>query len=80
MMRGKASSSIGQAGASPGKWYSCPLTRNGEHTTPCRVAEAEEEGKTVMECFPGSEMAEEYRKLAEVIYELSKESGEGWKC
>lgn len=44
------------------------------------VAEAEEEGKTVMECFPGSEMAEEYRKLAEVIYELSKESGEGWKC
>ena len=44
------------------------------------VAEAEEEGKTVMECFPGSEMAEEYRKLAEAIYELSKESGEGWKC
>ena len=44
------------------------------------VAEAEEEGKTVMECFPGSEMAEEYRKLAEVSYELSKESGEGWKC
>ena len=44
------------------------------------VAEAEEEGKTVMECFPGSELAEEYRKLAEVIYELSKESGEGWKC
>ena len=44
------------------------------------VAEAEEEGKTVMECFPGSEMAEEYRKLAEVIYELSKESGEGLKC
>lgn len=39
------------------------------------VAEAEEEGKTVMECFPGSEMAEEYRKLAEAIYELSKESG-----
>ena len=37
------------------------------------VAEAEEEGKTVMECFPGSEMAEEYRKLAEVIYELSKD-------
>lgn len=33
-----------------------------------------------MEYFPGSEMAEEYRKLAEVIYELSKESGEGWKC
>ena len=44
------------------------------------VTEAEEEGKTVMECFPDSEMAEEYRKLAEAIYELSKESGEGWKC
>ena len=44
------------------------------------VTEAEEEGKTVMECFPDSEMAEEYRKLAEAIYELSKKSGEGWKC
>ncbi len=44
------------------------------------VAEAEEEGKTVMECFLGSEMAEVYGKLAEAIYELSKESGEGWKC
>ena len=44
------------------------------------VAEAEEEGKTVLECFPDSEMAGEYRKLAEAIYELSKESGEGWKC
>ena len=44
------------------------------------VTEAEEKKETVMECFPDSEMAEEYRKLAEAIYELSKESGEGWKC
>ena len=44
------------------------------------VAEAEEEGKTVIECFPVIDMSEEYIKLAEVIYELSKESGEGWKC
>ena len=27
------------------------------------VAEAEEEGKTVMECFPGSEMAEDIESL-----------------
>ena len=29
------------------------------------VTEAEEKKETVMECFPDSEMAEEYRKLAE---------------
>lgn len=32
-----------------------------------------------MECFPDSEMAEEYRKLAEAIYELSKRP-EGSAC
>ena len=37
------------------------------------VAKAEEEGKTVMECFPDSEMAEEYRKLAEEMIALCKE-------
>ncbi len=40
------------------------------------VTEAEEKKETVMECFPDSEMAEEYRKLAEKIYELSKSSEE----
>ena len=58
------------------------------------VTEAEEKKETVMECFPDSEMAEEYRKLAEAIYELSKRPegsadekytadkrpGEGLKC
>ena len=43
------------------------------------VTEAEEKKETVMECFPDSEMAEEYRKLAEAIYELSKRS-EGSAC
>ena len=37
------------------------------------VAKAEEEGKTVMECFPDSDMAEEYRKLAEEMIALCKE-------
>ena len=41
--------------------------------------EAEEKKETVMECFPDSEMAEEYRKLAEAIYELSKRP-EGSAC
>lgn len=40
------------------------------------VTEAEEKKETVMECFPDSEMAEEYRKLAEAMYELSKWSEE----
>ena len=39
----------------------------------------EEKKETVMECFPDSEMAEEYRKLAEAIYELSKRP-EGSAC
>ena len=43
------------------------------------VTEAEEKKETVMECFPDSEMAEEYRKLAEAIYELSKRP-EGSAC
>ena len=34
------------------------------------VAEAEEKGKTVMEAFPDSEMACEYRKLADSIMEV----------
>ena len=43
------------------------------------VREAEEKKETVMECYPDSEMAEEYRKLAEAIYELSKRP-EGSAC
>ena len=43
------------------------------------VTEAEEKKETVMECFPDSAMAEEYRKLAEAIYELSKRP-EGSAC
>ena len=43
------------------------------------VTEAEEKKETVMECYPDSEMAEEYRKLAEAIYELSKRP-EGSAC
>ncbi|MDO4459827.1 MAG: nitrogenase iron protein NifH [Clostridia bacterium] len=34
------------------------------------VQEAEDMGKTVVEAFPDSEMAGEYRKLADTIYEL----------
>lgn len=37
------------------------------------VTEAEEKGRTVMECFPDSEMAGEYRKLAEEIIALCQE-------
>lgn len=37
------------------------------------VAEAEEQGKTLMESFPESEMAEEYRKLADAIMEVCME-------
>ncbi len=36
------------------------------------VQDAEELGKTVIEAFPGSEMAEEYRKLAESILHVCK--------
>lgn len=34
------------------------------------VTDAEEVGKTVMEAFPQSEMAEEYRRLADVILDI----------
>ena len=37
------------------------------------VTEAEEQGKTVMECFPESEMAEEYRVLADAILKACEE-------
>lgn len=37
------------------------------------VIKAEEKGRTVMECFPDSEMAEEYRNLAEEIFALCQE-------
>ena len=37
------------------------------------VTEAEEKGKTVVECFPESEMAEEYRVLADAILKACKE-------
>lgn len=37
------------------------------------VTEAEEQGKTLMECFPESEMADEYRKLADAILKICRE-------
>ena len=36
------------------------------------VTDAEEQGKTLMECYPDSEMAEEYRTLAEQILTLCR--------
>ena len=36
------------------------------------VIDAEEQGKTLMECYPDSEMAEEYRTLAEQILTLCR--------
>ena len=39
------------------------------------VAEAEEQGRTLMECYPDSEMAEEYRRLAEQILDVCREDG-----
>ena len=38
------------------------------------VLEAEELGKTVLEAFPGSDMAGQYRKLAEQLMEVLKGS------
>jgi len=43
----------------------------GELSRSETVWEAEEKGMTVCEAFPDSEMAEEYRKLAKTLYELS---------
>ncbi len=37
------------------------------------VPEAEAQGKTLLECYPDSEMAEEYRTLAEQILEACRE-------
>ena len=39
------------------------------------VTDAEEQGKTLMECYPDSEMAEEYRTLAEQILNACREEG-----
>ena len=39
------------------------------------VTDAEEQGKTLMECYPKSEMATEYRILAEQILNLCREDG-----
>ena len=36
------------------------------------VTEAETLGKTVIEAFPGSDMATQYRKLAEIITQICK--------
>lgn len=37
------------------------------------VTEAEEQGKTLLECFPESEMASEYRILADEILKVCRE-------
>lgn len=37
------------------------------------VTEAEEQGKTLLECYPESEMAEEYRTLADAILKACRE-------
>ena len=39
------------------------------------VTDAEEQGKTLMECYPESKMATEYRILAEQILNLCREDG-----
>ena len=39
------------------------------------VTDAEEQGKTLMECYPDSEMAAEYRVLAENILKICREDG-----
>ena len=39
------------------------------------VTDAEEQGKTLMECYPDSEMAEEYRTLTENILKICREDG-----
>lgn len=39
------------------------------------VTDAEEQGKTLMECYPDSEMAEEYRILTENILKICREDG-----
>ena len=44
----------------------------GKLTRSERVTDAEEQGKTLMECYPDSEMAEEYRTLAEQILTLCR--------
>ena len=39
------------------------------------VTDAEEQGKTLIECYPDSEMAEEYRTLTENILKICREDG-----
>ena len=39
------------------------------------VTDAEEQGKNLMECYPDSEMAEEYRTLTENILKICREDG-----
>ena len=45
----------------------------GKLTRSDLVTDAEEKGKTLMECYPDSEMAEEYRVLAENILKICRE-------
>ena len=44
----------------------------GKLTHSSLVTDAEEQGKTLMECYPESEMAEEYRTLAKNILEICR--------
>ena len=44
----------------------------GELSRSETVTDAEDLGKTVIEAFPESEMAEEYRKLAKTLLEICK--------
>lgn len=47
----------------------------GKLTRSDLVTDAEEQGKTLMECYPDSDMAEEYRALAEQILNICREDG-----
>ena len=47
----------------------------GKLTRSDLVTDAEEQGKTLMECYPDSEMAEEYRTLAENILKICGKDG-----
>ena len=51
------------------------ITVVGKLTRSELVTDAEEQGKTLMECYPESEMAEEYRTLAEKILDICREDG-----
>ena len=47
----------------------------GKLTRSDLVTDAEEQGKTLMECYPDSEMAAEYRTLAENILAICRKDG-----